>query len=175
MSLPDLSPDAAPVWQVRRLDELSPLELLRIMRARQQVFVVEQHCPYLDADSADEQAWHLAAWQGGLVCAYARVVDPGVNYQEASIGRVITDRSVRGRGLGRELIARAIRHASDVYPEAAIRISAQSHLQAFYAGFGFAAQGDIYLEDAIPHIEMLRSVASDGAVRSGSRTATPAV
>lgn len=175
MNVPDTSLDA-PVWQLRRLAELSPLELLRIMRARQQVFVVEQNCPYLDADTADEQSWHLAAWQVEQVCAYARIIDPGVNCPEASIGRVITARSMRGRGLGRDLIARAIHHASSIYPAVPIRISAQSHLQAFYGGFGFLAVGNIYLEDGIPHRAMLRQAdaMSPGTVESDSGTAAPA-
>lgn len=155
-SVDDLS-DADLDWRVQRLEDLAPIELLRILRARQQVFVVEQHCPYLDADAADEQAWHLAGWRADRVCAYARIIDPGVNYPEASIGRVITDRSLRGLGLGRALMARAVEQASLAYPGAAIRISAQAHLQAFYAGFGFEAFGDSYLEDDIPHIAMRRT------------------
>ncbi len=172
---PDASLDSLD-WQVRRLEALRPIELLRIMRARQQVFVVEQDCPYLDADTADEHSWHLAAWlEGGRLCAYARVVDPGVNYSEASIGRVITAKAIRGRGLGRELMGRAIRHASALYPGAAIRISAQSHLRAFYAGFGFEAEGDIYQEDGIPHIAMHRPAvrAAGSGVSVDSRSAAP--
>lgn len=143
-------------WRVLRLESLRPIDLLRILRARQQVFVVEQHCPYLDADVADEHAWHLAGWHADRVCAYARIIDPGVNYPETSIGRVITDRSLRGLGLGRALMARAVERAILAHPGVGIRISAQAHLQAFYAGFGFEAFGDTYLEDDIPHIAMRR-------------------
>ncbi len=144
-------------WQCRRLDALQPLALHRILRARQEVFAIEQNCVYLDADSADESSWHLAAWAPGLVLmAYARVVDPGVKYREASIGRVITPAVARGRGLGRELVRRAIAHAASQWPGVGIRISAQSRLEAFYAGFGFVAEGEPYLEDGIWHTEMLR-------------------
>lgn len=146
-------------WQLSRLHQLPPLDLLRIMRARQQVFVVEQNCPYLDADRADESSWHLVAWRPDrILCAYARIVDPGINYPEASIGRVMTAQAVRGSGLGRELLARAIEHATSLHPAVALKISAQSHLQAFYASVGFVAIGNIYLEDGIAHIAMIRAV-----------------
>ena len=87
--------------------------------------------------------------------AYARVVPPGVKYAEPSIGRVLTVDAARGTGLGRELVRRSIQHCREVYPQRGIRISAQSRLERFYAGFGFAVQGEQYLEDGIPHTEML--------------------
>ncbi len=174
-SLPEHAQDPLD-WQVRRLNALSPLQLLRIMRARQQVFVVEQNCPYLDADTADEHAWHLGAWLAdGRLSAYARVVDPGINYHEASIGRVITAQAVRGRGLGRELMTRALRHAALAHPGSSIRISAQNHLRVFYGSFGFQAQGEIYQEDGIPHISMYRPADPIGTliVHADSESAAP--
>ena len=99
-------------WRWCRLDGLSATELHRIHGARQQVFVLEQRCAYLDADDYDESSFHLAAWapQQRLPLAYARVVDPGVKYPEPSIGRVLTTAAARGTGLGRELVRRAIAH-----------------------------------------------------------------
>lgn len=145
-------------WQCQRLDDLRPLALHRILRARQQVFVVEQNCVYLDADAADEASWHLAAWAPDLhLMAYARIVDPGIKYEEASIGRVITPLTARGTGLGRELLRRAISQARHCYPGGSLRISAQSRLQSFYAEFGFVVVGEPYLEDGIAHVEMLRT------------------
>jgi ElaA protein len=145
-------------WRCCPFDELSVRDLQRIHIARQQVFVIEQHCVYLDADEVDEQSWHLAAWRDGSVepLAYARIVSPGVKYAEASIGRVITSAPARGTGLGRELVRRAVEQAEAIFPRLGIRISAQAHLARFYAGFGFAPVGEEYLEDGIPHIEMLR-------------------
>ena len=120
--------------------------------------MVEQNCVYLDADAADEDSWHLAAWAPGLeLRAYARIVDPGVKYDEASIGRVITPLTSRGQGLGRELLHRAISHAHQCYPGIGLRISAQSRLRRFYADRGFVVVGEPYLEDGIAHIEMLKS------------------
>lgn len=145
-------------WRVCRFEDLSPLELARIYRARQQVFVVEQQCLYVDADELDAAAWHLAGWAPGstLPLAYARLVEPGAKYAEAAMGRVITIGAARGTGLGREVVRRAIEHAGLVYPGQGVRISAQQRLQRFYADFGFVPVGEGYLEDGIPHIEMLR-------------------
>jgi ElaA protein len=145
-------------WRWRRFDDLSVRELQHIYAARQRVFAIEQQCIYLDVDGCDESAWHLAAWSPSQrePLAYARVLDPGVKYEEASIGRVITIGAGRGIGLGRELVARAIAAAEEVWPRCAIRISAQSRLERFYADFGFVAVGEPYDEDGIDHTEMLR-------------------
>jgi ElaA protein len=144
-------------WRWCRFDELSVFELQAIYRARQIVFSVEQQCAYLDADGFDEASYHLAAWSSdpALPLAYARVVHPGQKYVEPSIGRVITTGTARGTGLGRELVRRSIVHCNEVFPGQGIRISAQTRLEAFYAGFGFEAVGAPYVEDGIPHTEML--------------------
>jgi ElaA protein len=144
-------------WRWCAFDALSPLELQNIYMARQLVFSIEQQCIYLDADGCDEQSHHLAAWADGqrVPLAYARVVAPGVKYAEPSIGRVITTEAGRGSGLGRELVRRAVLHCREVYPTLGIRISAQSRLEHFYAGFGFEIVGERYMEDGIPHTEML--------------------
>ncbi len=146
-----------PCWCWRRFDELSVAQLQYIYMARQQVFGIEQHCLYLDVDGHDAQCLHLAAWSAvqPMPLAYARLVEPGVKYAEPSMGRVITTLAGRGRGLGRELVRRVIAHCRQVYPEQGIRISAQSHLEAFYAQAGFVVCGPPYLEDGIPHTEML--------------------
>ena len=146
-------------WRWCRRGELPATELQRIHGARQQVFVLEQNCAYLDADDYDEASCHLAAWspQQRLPLAYARVVDPGVKYPEPSIGRVLTTSAARGNGLGRELVRRAVAHTVAAYPGQGIRISAQAHLEAFYREAGFVAVGEGYLEDDIPHIEMWRA------------------
>ena len=144
-------------WRWRRFDALTVHELQHIYAARQRVFALEQQCIYLDADGCDEHGWHLAAWasDSALPLAYARVLDPGVKYGEPSIGRVITLGAGRGRGLGRELMRRAIGHTRATWPDLGIRISAQSRLEPFYRELGFAAMGPPYLEDGIDHTEML--------------------
>jgi len=154
-----VSGPAGLAWRWCRFDDLALRELECIYAARQRVFGIEQQCIYLDVDGCDESAWHLAAWSPAQrePLAYARVLDPGVKYAEASIGRVITVDAGRGCGLGRELMRLAIAHSSEVWRGAAIRISAQTRLERFYAGFGFAAVGASYLEDGIEHTEMLRA------------------
>ena len=149
-------------WRCCRFDALSLVELQNIYRARQQVFSVEQDSVYLDADGLDEQAWHVAAWVAGEVLprAYARLLGPGVKYAEPSMGRVLTTAAARGTGLGRELVKRMSALAEEVFPGLGNRISAQAHLQPFYGAAGYVAVGETYLEDGIPHIEMLRSAVS---------------
>jgi ElaA protein len=157
-----MSVGSTPVtWRWCRFDELSVFELQAIYMARQQVFSIEQACAYLDADGFDEASWHLAAWSPGhkVPLAYARVVHPGQKYAEPSIGRVITTAAARGTGLGRELMQRAIDCCTEAFPGQGIRISAQTRLEPFYAGLGFVAVGPPYLEDGIPHTEMLRAAA----------------
>ena len=144
-------------WRWCRFDELSVFELQAIYRARQLVFAIEQQCAYLDADGFDEHAWHLGAWSTDrtVPLAYARVVHPGQKYAEPSIGRVITTGAARGTGLGRELVRRAIAHCAQAFPGHGIRISAQTRLERFYAEAGFESVGAPYMEDGIPHTEML--------------------
>ncbi|HET7792015.1 MAG TPA: GNAT family N-acetyltransferase [Rhizobacter sp.] len=151
-------PVASLSWRHARLADLSPVELARIYRARQLVFSIEQNCVYLDADEADERSHHLAAWSSAheLPLAYARLVEPGVKYAEPSMGRVITTEAARGTGLGRELVKRVLVLSSALYPGLGVRISAQSRLRRFYGEVGFEAVGEDYMEDGIPHIEMLR-------------------
>jgi ElaA protein len=144
-------------WRSCAFEDLGPHELQAINSARQQVFGIEQNCAYLDADGYDEHAWHLAAWSSAqrLPLAYARLVAPGFKYAEPSIGRVITTAPARGTGLGRELVRRAIALSARVFPGHGIRISAQSRLEAFYQEAGFVIVGERYIEDGIPHTQML--------------------
>ena len=147
----------AVTWRWCAFQGLSLLELNNIFMARQQVFSLEQQCVYLDADGFDEHSHHLAAWSAAhrMPLAYARVVAPGLKYAEPSIGRVITTAAARGSGLGRELVRRAIGHCQQVHCGHGIRISAQTRLERFYGDLGFVAVGDPYMEDGIPHTEML--------------------
>ena len=144
-------------WRWCHFQQLSVSELQNIYMARQQVFSIEQACAYLDADGIDEFSFHLAAWSAGqpVPLAYARVVHPGQKYAEPSIGRVITTAVARGTGLGRELVQRAIAHCTQAFPGQGIRISAQTQLERFYAEAGFEVIGVPYMEDGIPHTEML--------------------
>ena len=160
---PAIPADSGPaVWRGSHFDALSGHDLDAIYRARQLVFVLEQQCAYLDADGCDSASFHLTAWAAAataaapLVLAYARILPPGLKYAEPAIGRVLTRAEVRGTGLGRELVRRAVAQTQLAFPGHAIRISAQAHLRAFYAAAGFVSVGAPYLEDGIAHLEMLR-------------------
>jgi len=140
------------VWFDRTFDELTALQLYRIVELRERVFVVEQACIYLDADGLDLQARHVWAESGDMIDAYLRIVPAGVKFEELSIGRVIVAPHARGTGLGKELMQRGIAAARGV----PIRIGAQAHLAKFYVELGFARASEDFVEDGIPHLEMLR-------------------
>jgi ElaA protein len=143
-------------WTWQRFAALGVDNLYDALALRCRVFILEQGA-YQDPDGVDRQAWHLLGRDGsGMLQAYLRAVDPGVKYAEPSIGRVLTAPEVRGRGLGRTLMDEGLARCAQAWPGQGIRISAQAHLRGFYASLGFEAVGDEYLEDDIPHIEMLR-------------------
>lgn len=129
------------------------------------VFVVEQTCPYLDADGFDQGAWHLRGWtsegNGDLLGAYVRVLPPGLKYVEPSIGRVVTHQAMRRTGLGKRLMLEAIRRTELIAPGQPIRIGAQRYLERFYADLGFRIASEPYDEDGIMHVEMLRDPRRD--------------
>jgi len=143
-------------WQYRPWSALTTDELYAIMVARQRVFVVEQACPYLDADGWDARAHHLWHEAGGVVLAYLRVFAPGVRYAEASLGRIITAPEVRRRGLGRPLCREGLARIAAAHGPVPVRIGAQKYLERFYGELGFVRVSDDYDEDGIPHVEMVR-------------------
>lgn len=144
-------------WIWSRLAGLGVDNLYDALALRSRVFVLEQNCPYLDPDGVDRDAWHLLGRDdGGVLLACLRVVDPGVKYTEPSLGRVVTAPEARGTGLGRVLVGEGVQRCVAAWPGQGIRISAQAHLAQFYGGFGFLPVGETYLEDNIPHIEMVR-------------------
>lgn len=143
-------------WSCKPFDELTPRELYAMLQLRNEVFVVEQNCVFQDADNKDFEAWHLMAWQNGVLIAGTRLLPPGVCYAYASIGRVVNSPSVRGTGIGKLLMTRSIEQLFSLWGAQTIKIGAQYYLLNFYESFGFKAVGDIYVEDGIDHIEMLR-------------------
>ena len=140
-------------WHDRAFEQLGVAELYAIVSLRERVFIVEQTCVYLDADGLDPTSHHLWAAAADAIHAYLRIVPAGVKFAELSIGRVIVAPEARGTGLGKELMHRGLAIAGDV----PVRISAQAHLQDFYRELGFVAASEIYDEDGIPHVEMLRA------------------
>ncbi len=139
-------------------DGLSLRQLYDVLALRQEVFCVEQNCPYQDADGLDMVAWHVLLHDSkGCLQAYARVLPPGTVYgDEASIGRVVSAPQARGAGYGWRVMQAAIELCENNWPSIAVTLSAQSYLHEFYRRLGFENTGDFYLEDDIPHQKMRR-------------------
>jgi ElaA protein len=147
-------------WKWKTFPELTLDELYGLLALRQEVFVVEQRSIYQDADGYDRGSHHLLGItegpEGPVLTAYLRVLPPGLKYPEVSFGRVVTAPGVRRQGQGRLLVSKGLEFIEAHYPRTPIRIGAQDYLRGFYEGFGFRAVGDVYDEDGIPHVDMLR-------------------
>jgi ElaA protein len=141
-------------WRTPAFSELTGEEVYALLRLRQQVFVVEQNCVYLDLDNLDQLATHMLCMRHQQLLAYQRCLAPGLSYPESSLGRIVVCPTLRGQQLGRELVLRGIEHNLSRWPGSGIRINAQAHLQGFYTSVGFCAEGNEYLEDNILHRQM---------------------
>lgn len=146
-------------WQIKRFNELSTNELYDALKLRIDVFVVEQSCFYPDLDDLDRnsETLHLYCYQNGKMAAYLRILAKGQSYDDyPSIGRVIIAPHARGSGLGHQLMAEAIKACDKYFTQQDIKISAQEHLELYYNKHGFIRNSDMYLEDGIPHIAMIK-------------------
>ena len=146
-------------WECKRFAELSTPQLFELIKLRIDIFVVEQQCPYQELDDKDrhEHTRHLMGiYNNQLICC-ARLLAPGVSYAEVSIGRFAVALPHRRNGIGSTLMQQCISHIEDIWPHHNIRMSAQHYLGEFYTRLGFNQTSDVYLEDNIPHIEMLKS------------------
>ena len=142
----------------KHFKELSTEELYNIIRLRLEVFSVEQNCPYQDADGKDQQSWHLMIYNDKELVGYSRILPKGVAYADyASIGRVVTAKSVRMQGVGKLLMKESLEQAAKLFGKVPLKISAQAYLRKFYTSFGFIATGEEYIEDHIPHIGMVKN------------------
>ncbi|NNF35992.1 MAG: GNAT family N-acetyltransferase [Saprospiraceae bacterium] len=143
-------------YQLKRFSDLTSKELYSIFQLRQEVFIVEQNCPYVDADGLDQDSYHLSGYLQHDLVAYTRLIPPGIVYERhAAITRVINARHTRGKGVGKDLMKRSIELSRMLWPETSIKIGAQSYLKSFYEALGFIRSGDEYLEDGILHIHMI--------------------
>ena len=144
-------------WVLKKFEDLSPFELYAIMQLRNEVFVIEQNCIYQDADNKDQSSFHYMGWLKDKLIAYTRLLPPGLVYAEPSIGRVVTSPSARGGGIGKLVMEKSIEQIIKLFGNAPIKIGAQFYLLNFYTSLGFQPSSDIYLEDGIEHIEMVKS------------------
>jgi len=143
-------------WQIKSFDHLSVHELYDILRLRSEIFVVEQNCVYLDLDGKDKLALHLFGEFEGKIVAYSRLFEPGISFDNSSIGRVVVDANFRARQWGQDLMREAIAGIKAHFGESKITIGAQLYLKKFYESHGFVQTSEMYLEDDIPHIEMIK-------------------
>ena len=143
--------------KIKRFKELSAQELYNLLQLRSEVFVVEQDCVYQDLDGKDQKALHIIGYKNEIIVAYTRVFKPGDYFKEASIGRVVVKQNERQHKYGFVIMEASIKGIKDYYNETAIRISAQTYLRRFYGNLEFKEVGEEYLEDGIPHINMIKS------------------
>lgn len=143
-------------WLLKKFDLLTPHELYAILQLRSEVFVVEQNCIFLDMDDKDQNSHHFMGFSKNKLIAYTRLVPPGEVYEQASIGRVVTSPSVRNSGSGKALMKRSLESVYVLFGKQPIKIGAQLYLKKFYESFGFKQISNVYIEDGIEHIHMLK-------------------
>ncbi len=134
--------------------DLSVSQLYEILKLRQEIFVVEQQCVYLDADDLDQDAWHVMLWDDTKLISYSRVFTRDREIRIAQIGRVVTDPAYRGKGMALAVMQKSIEIAKDIYHAQQIYLEAQTYAIAFYEKLGFKVTSDEFLEDGIPHVKM---------------------
>ena len=144
-------------FKIKRFNELSVTELYKLLQLRSEVFVVEQNCVYQDVDGKDEKALHVLGEVEGKIVAYSRLFKATDYFKNASIGRVAIAKSFRANKWGHELMKASIAGIEAHFGVQPVTISAQLYLKNFYEQHGFQQVSETYLEDGIPHIEMLKS------------------
>lgn len=142
-------------WIWKEFKELTLQELYSIIQVRERVFIVEQELSYVDCDNYDQKAWHLMGIQDGHLVAYLRAFPPEVKFMETSFGRVLVVAEARRVGTGKQLTTIGLKKIKETFGDKAVRISAQAYLEKFYQGFGFKTVSEEYLEENIPHLQML--------------------
>jgi len=140
---------------MKKFAELTNTELYKLLQLRQEVFIIEQACIYPDIDGKDENAYHLLVFDKDQIVGCLRVLEKGVSFQEIAIGRVIASKSHRGQGIANKMMQQALDFIGQELQEKRVRISAQSVAIPFYRGVGFEVVNEEYLEDDIPHVDML--------------------
>jgi len=142
-------------WIYKKWEEIARDELFAMYKLRTDIFVVEQGCAYPEVDDYDKQVAHLFAYADGQLAAYSRLCPPNSVYPEASLGRVLCHKNFRGKGLGRELVARSLKQLKKDFPNEAIKAQAQQYLEGFYQSFGFKTITKPYLDAGVVHVDMV--------------------
>lgn len=155
-------------WISCHFDEMTPHHVYSLLKLRQQIFIIEQECIFPEIDGLDPLCDHIIALNGNDVLAAVRIVGPGIDPDHveqgdrSAIGRVVASENLRGQGIGRQLMLRAIDHCGQRFPGKAIYLNAQLYLKTFYEDLGFVQFGNAYEEDGIPHICMERPAPAEG-------------
>ncbi|RXM58903.1 GNAT family N-acetyltransferase [Clostridium tetani] len=142
-------------WHVKKFKELKCEEIYKILQIRNKIFIVEQKCAYQDCDDRDKKSYHVYVEDKGEIVSYLRILPRKISYNEVSIGRVLVNKNYRGKGIAREMMIKAINFIEKNLGEKEIKIQAQCYLINFYKSLGFKEISNEYLEDNIPHIDML--------------------
>lgn len=146
-------------WEIKTFKALDTDELYELLRLRVDVFVVEQNCPYPEIDGKDRhpEAFHLFGKnEDGKIVAYSRILPPGLSYKQVSMGRVVVEKNSRGQGISDVILKKALEQIKRIWPSDGIQIGAQAYLKDFYQSHGFEPSSRSYIEDGIPHIDMIR-------------------
>ena len=139
----------------KTFNELTTDELYKILRLRNEVFILEQECPYQDIDDKDSESYHMFLKENNEIIAYLRIIKKGISYKQISIGRVVVKKDYRFKGIAKDMLLKCLDFIENNLGEKEIKIQAQSYLYEFYSSLGFKKISDIYLEDNIPHMDML--------------------
>ena len=140
--------------EIRPFEQLSGMEVYQMIQIREKIFVVEQNCPYLDADGYDPSCDIMLAWAGGHLIGTLRIVPKGIKYDQLSIGRVVVAQEARGKGVAYDMMNAALAFIHEKYGPSGVTLSAQVAVKGLYEKSGFRVISEMYLEDGIEHVRM---------------------
>ena len=143
------------IIEIKKFNELTINELYELLKLRAEVFIVEQKCIFNDIDDKDLKSIHIMIKTNNKIEAYLRVLEPGVSYSNSSVGRVLVAKDSRKNGLARKIVKEGINYIINNFQNKNITIGAQEYLKDFYESLGFKAISQVYLEDGIPHLDMV--------------------
>lgn len=142
----------------KHFNELSTSELYAILNLRNEVFIVEQQCVYLDVDHKDLNCYHLCLYDNNILAGYSRILPKGLSYEDVSFGRVVISPKYRGKGLGKTIVQETLNACEKLFGNVQIKIGAQLYLLDLYKFFNFEAINEPYDEDGITHIDMIKKI-----------------
>lgn len=140
---------------VSRFESLQVQELYQILQLREKVFVLEQECLYQDLDDLDQPSWHVMLKDGDKLVACARVFHRNKEQHVAQIGRMVTAMEYRRLAKGTEVMRKSMDVAFNELDAQEIYIEAQVYAIPFYENLGFTVSSEEFLEDGIPHVQMI--------------------